>query len=122
MKISFNGNVFETENGQKIKDIFKEELEKENKSVLGCRVNNEVKSLDYALNENSKVEFIKYACKDGIRIYRRGLVYIMSMAIEELYPGAYVRVNYQLSNSLYCDISNMEITEEMIRKNKRKND
>ena len=49
-----------------------------------------------------------------MKIYRRTLTYIMGMAFWKLYPEARVVVNYQLTNAMYCNLENMEVTEEML--------
>lgn len=54
--------------------------------------------------------------KDGIRIYRRGLIYIIGKAFYETYPEALLTINYQLSNSLLGEVDNMKVTKEMIEK------
>ena len=74
-----------------------------------------MKSLNYELNEDGILELIDISNKDGIRVYRKGLLFIIGKAIEELYPQAKMIVNYQLSNSLLCELENMEITDEMIK-------
>ena len=43
-------------------------------------------------------------------------MYIMSKALNELYPNALLTVNYQLSNAMFCELDNMKITDEMIQK------
>jgi uridine kinase len=40
----------------------------------------------------------------------------MGKAFWHLYPEAHVIVNYQLSNAMYCNIENMEVTHEMLEK------
>lgn len=120
MKIIYNKKEFDIEKGTRIKDAFEEIIKNDNKSILGCRVNNEVKSLDFELIENAEIDFIDYSSKDGRRIYRRGLLYIMGMAFNEVYKDALLTVDYQLSNSMLCEIDNMEVTEEMIKKIKIK--
>ena len=40
----------------------------------------------------------------------------MAKAFHELYPDAQVIVNFQLSNSMFCELDNMELTDEMIEK------
>ena len=62
------------------------------------------------------MELIDTTTRDGRRVYIRGLLYIMAKALYELYPKALLTVNYQLSNSMLCEIENMEITEEFIKK------
>ena len=120
MKLIYNQKEIEVEKGSKIIDIFKEEIENSDKHIIGCRVNNEVKSLDFAINDDAKIEFIQNNSKDGRRIYRRGLLYIMGMAFNEVYKEALLTVHYQLSNALLCEVDNMEVTEEMIAKVKEK--
>ena len=97
----------------KVKELFKDKIEN-NKKIIACISNNEVKSLDYEVKNNDKVELLGIYSKDGRRIYIRGLLYIMSKAFNELYPEALLSVNYQLSNSMYCEVDNMNVTEEMI--------
>ena len=63
---------------------------------------------------DSKIELLDISNADGMRIYIRGLLYVMSKAFEELYPQAEVGVEYQLSNSMFCTIKNMDITDELL--------
>ena len=104
----------------KIIDIFEQQVENSNRDIIGCRFNNEIKSLDYEIKEDGEVKLIDGTDRDGKRIYTRGLIYIMSKAFSELYKDALITVNYQLSNSMLCEIENMEVTEEMISKIKAK--
>lgn len=112
IKIQYNGKTIDVENGTKIIDILGDEVKKI--GAIAARFNNEVKSLNYKLKENGNLSLIDISNKDGIRIYRKGLLFIIGKAISELYPNAKIMVNYQLSNSLLCEITNMEITDKMI--------
>lgn len=100
----------------KIKEKFKDEIANSKYNVMGCIVNNEYQTLDYEYKENDKVEFIDMSQKEGMKIYRRSLVYIMGKAFGEVYPEALITVNYQLAHSMFCEVDNMEITEEMLQK------
>ena len=99
----------------KIKEKFKTEIENSRYHVMGAIVNNEYQTLNYEYQEGDKVEFIDMSSKEGMKIYRRSLVYIMGKAFEEVYPEALITVNYQLSHSMFCEADNMELTEEMIK-------
>ena len=112
IKIQYNGKTIDVENGTKIIEILGDEVKKV--GAIAARFNNEVKSLNYKLKENGNLSLIDISNKDGIRIYRKGLLFIIGKAISELYPNAKIMVNYQLSNSLLCEITNMEITDKMI--------
>ncbi len=92
----------------------------EGRNIIACMCNNEVKSLNYDLKDKDKVELLDTSTKDGHRIYIRGILYIMTKALEETYPEAELNVNYQLSNAMFCDIENMSITDEIIEKIKEK--
>ena len=72
------------------------------------------------INANGKEETIDYSTTEGKRIYVRGIMYIMSMAIYKLYPNSYLTINYQLDNSMFCTFDNLEITDEVISNIKNK--
>lgn len=36
------------------------------------------------------------------------------MAFNECYPEAFLSVNYQLTNAMYCEVDNLKVTREMI--------
>ena len=91
---------------EKISELYKEQIEKSEYPVVGAIVDNEYKSLDEELNGNERVELITINSKEGMKIYRRTLTYIMGKAFWHLYPEAHVIVNYQLSNAMYCNIEN----------------
>lgn len=59
-------------------------------------------------------EIIEYETTEGKRIYVRGLMYIMAMAIDKLYPESQLTINYQLDNSMYCTFDKLEVTEELL--------
>ena len=84
------------------------------KNVIACRCNNEIKSLNTEISKNDKVEPIDSTTRDGRRVYQRGILYVMSKAFNEVYPDALLTVNFQLSNSIYCTIENMKVTDEVI--------
>ena len=119
MKIIYKNIEVETEENASVLDLFKETInEKEN--IIACNINNEVKPLNYILKENDEVELLDTTTRDGGRIYTRGLLYIMAMAFHELYPQTLLTVNYQLSSSMFCEIENMLVTDDMMKKVRNK--
>ena len=116
MKITFKDKIMEIQNKEKVKDLFAEEIKNNKYNVMGCLVNNEYQTLNYELNEDAKVEFIDMSNKEGMKIYRRTLIYILGKAFGEVYPEALLSVDYQLAHSMFCEVDNMEITDEMIEK------
>ena len=93
----------------------KEEIKRNEFEVIGAKFNNEYKRLDYVITEDGIVSLVDVSSKGGMRIYRRTLIYIMAKAFEELYKDVKIRVNYQLSNAMFCTVENMEITDGMLK-------
>ena len=116
MQIVYNDKMINVEENTKVCDLFKEEIRKSNNEIIACKFNNEVKSLNYKIKENGKIELIDITDKDGMRIYQRGLIYIIAKAFHDIYPNALLTINYQLYHSMLCEIDNINITEEMIQK------
>ena len=120
MQIIYNNTEIDVKSGTKVCDLLKQEILKSKNEVVACRFNNELKSLNYEINSNGKIELIDVTQKDGMRVYKRGLIYIIAKAFQETYKNALITVNYQLYHSMLCEIDNMKVTEEMIKKvNKR---
>lgn len=111
MKITYKDKTMEIQEPQKVIDVFKEEC---NEHVIACICNNQIQSLNHILKEDTNIKFIDISDKDGLRIYIRGLSYIMAKAFSEVYPKALLTVDYQLSNSMFFEIDNMKVTDEML--------
>lgn len=116
MQVIYKKHVIDVKRGTEVRNLLSEEIRKSKIPVIACRFNNEVKALNYPINSNGEIELIDISTKDGMRIYTRGLIYIIAKAFHEEYKEAWLTVNYQLSNAMFCEIDNMEVTEEMISK------
>lgn len=113
MNIKLNTEILEVEENKSIIELFNKEIG-ENKKIIACDINNEIKSLNFIPKENDNVNFVDVTSRDGRRTYIRGLLFIMSMAFNKCYPEAFLSVNYQLTNAMYCEVDNLEVTKEMI--------
>lgn len=120
MIVNYKDKKIEVEKGTRVMDILKEEIENSENPIIACNCNNEIKALNYDINEDTTIELIDFSSMEGKRVYIRGLIYIMAMAFNKLYPEIKLTVNYQLHNSMYCDISNIKVTSEMLKNVRRK--
>lgn len=117
IKVTFDNLEYEVENGIKVIDFIRKNLNIDEETIMACKISNEVKSLSVKLEKDCNLDLIDYTTSDGSRIYVRGLTFIMLKAFEELYPGYKILVNYSLGHSIYCeDLNGKEITEEMTEK------
>ena len=120
MQIEYKNIILDVKQGTPVNQLLSEEIQKAKCKIIACKFNNEIKSLNYKLKSGGKLELIDLKDKDGMRIYRRGLVYIISKAFNEVYPGALMTINYQLSNAMFCTVDNLEITHEVITNVKKR--
>ncbi len=118
MKIIFENQEYQIEQGMTIKEAFDKQIN--TNEIIAARYNNWIASLNQPIMEDGKISLIRRQEKDGRIIYIRGLLYLMSKTIDELYPECHLTINYQLSNSMFCQTENIELTEEMIDNVKRK--
>ena len=120
MQIEYDNTIIDIKRGTKVIDIVKKEIDKRNNEIIACRFNNEIKSLNYEIKESGKLDLIDIKDKDGMRVYKRGLIFIVAKAFSELYPEALLTINFQLYHSMLCEVENLKVTEEMIKRvNKR---
>lgn len=120
MKVIYQGKeVGLPKKCKKVIDMFGDSIRISPKHVIACKCNNEIKSLDYEMKEGDIVELIDLTDKDGMRIYIRGALYIMSMAFHKLFPKKKIIVNYQLANAMFCELEDGDITADMIEKLKK---
>ena len=119
MKIKYKGKEIEVKEENTIAEVFKNEIENSSFTIVEAKLNNEYVNLNDKIQEG-EIELIDISTKEGMSNYRRTLLYIMGKAVLELYPHALITVDYQLSNSMFCEIDNMKITNEMVIKIKEK--
>ena len=120
MKVQYNEKIIEIPKKIKISELLKDEIKNSQEQIIAAKFNNEYVNLDYEIEENGTINLISTSDKHGMKIYIKTLIYIMGKAFEEIYPQAKIRVNYQLSKSMYCEIDNMEVTDEILLNVKNK--
>lgn len=117
MRVTYEEKIFELNKPMKVNELLKDSITDKH---IACICNNQVHALDYEVREDAKIELIDSSSKEGRGVYIRGIMFIMGKAFADVYPKALLTVNYQLHNSMFCQIDNMEITEEMIAKVKKR--
>ena len=116
MQVIYKDTVIDVKKGTRVIELFKNEIKNSDNNIIACRFNNEVKNLNYKIEKDGRIELIDTTNKDGLRVYQRGLIYIVAKAFNEVCPEALLTVNYQLYHSMLCEIDNLEVTDEMLKK------
>ena len=116
MKIEYKGNFIEVNEPITIKELLKKEIEESENTVVAATFNNEYKNLGYKIENDGKIELIDISSRNGIKVYRTTLTFIAGKAFEKICPGKKINVDYQLSNAMFYDVEDMEISSEFIEK------
>ena len=100
VKVTFNDNVVhEYPKGTLFYDASKD-FKMEN--IVGYKINNEVFSLDNKIYEDAKVEFINTNDLIGNKIYKSGLMFLLLVALDEVFSGFDVSFLHSVPSGLVC--------------------
>lgn len=122
MQVKYKDIIIDVKKGTKVNELLSNEIENIELSPIACKFNNEIKRLDMEIAEDGELELIDITHKDGMRVYRRGLIYIVCMAFEELFPDAELTIEYQLYHSMFCTVKGVPLNEETLKKVRKKID
>jgi len=88
---------------------------------MGALLNNDVVGLEKKIAEqNSILQFLDLSSREGNMIYEKGLIYLYTYAIKELYNGTLkVRIEHSLDKGIYTTF-NMDINEQVCKEIKEK--
>lgn len=112
--VTYNGKEYKFNGVESILERFGDVIAKD-ENILAVRYANSIRSLKHRPQKSGELKFLDMTSEDGKMIYIRGLLYILCMAINRLYPNAKIRTEYQLHNAMYVNITNIELTEDMIK-------
>lgn len=72
-------------------------------------LNGKLRELAYPVQHDAKLEPVLFSDSDGGRIYRRSLTLLLTTAVDELFPGVKVGVQYSIpEGGYYCVLRNRE--------------
>ncbi len=73
--------------------------------VVAALVDGKLRELTYKLTRDAELEPVTMASEDGMRIYRRGLTFLMIAAAKELFPEAGMVVDHSIaSGGYFCQV------------------
>lgn len=84
--------------------------------IVAACVDNVLRDLQTSVGDFHTIELVDTRSEFGRRIYRRSVVFLLIMAVRELYPEAEVVVQFTAHKGLYCAIqSPFDVTESVVR-------
>jgi len=76
--------------------------------ILGALVNNVLEELTFEVFHPISVQFIDITHPDGMRMYLRGLSFVLYIAVDELFPDSTLRINHSISKGIYCELNSFK--------------
>jgi uridine kinase len=85
-------------------------------TICGAIVNHQVRELSFCVVKPKNIEFFDVAHPDGMRMYIRSLIFVLYVAVKEIFSRAKLIIRKGISNGYFCELENFEreITEEDI--------
>ena len=72
--------------------------------VVSARVNNKVEGLAFKVYNPKDVEFLDITSDSGIRTYVRSLFFVLTKAIDDLFPDGEAIIEHPISKGYFCSL------------------
>ncbi len=99
-----NGNIKSYPIGTSLIEIMQDQQLQPDYPYLAALVNNRTVSLDYCVYKSKNVEFVNYTSLFGKRVYVHSLVTVIGKAVDDIFEGAFLRVEHPISNGFFCRV------------------
>ena len=80
------------------------------KKFMVAKVNNRLRELSYQFHYSAEVEFIELDNPEAVHVYEQSLRYLIAMAFKNVYPEYKIKFKYSLSRSIFCYVTNFDVT------------
>ena len=118
-QINVMGKMVEIAEGATFADVAKDFSGMVDGPIMLARQKNKLRELNQEIRTCDDVTFYGIENDEAMRVYRRGVLILMTKAVYELWGNeSLVVVEHSLQKNLYCEIRKpkMEITEEVLAK------
>jgi len=107
--------------GTSVNEIYEQMAAEVIPHAIAASVNNKTVSMSYEVYNPKQIEFIDINSSSGMRAYVRTLTFLLSAAVEELYPDGVFRLEHSVSKGYFCELElgRQTTTEDVIAVKKR---
>ena len=72
--------------------------------VVAGMIDGVLRDLQTPIGEYQSLDFVRFRSETGRMVYRRSVVFMMIIAVRELWPDSDIIVQFTANGGLYCDI------------------
>ena len=88
--------------------------------IMAAKSENSLIELSKLIDKDTNLEFIDLSDPDGVRIYTRGVLFLLFMAARELFGKVRLYVHHSLGSGLVCELTDVKMDEENLARLKEK--
>jgi uridine kinase len=97
--------AFEAPVGTLLQDYIRSAYPERWRTIVSALINNKLSELFTPINTDCTVTPLDVSDRDGMRIFRRSLVFLLTVAAHELYPEASIYIDHSLPfGGFYCQV------------------
>lgn len=115
IKVNVEGKEKEIIKGATLEDIKKEFERSEKGIIVAGIVNNEIRELTYPINGSCSINFVNLSSADGIRIYRRSLIFLLVKAFHDIFPEDEIEICHSVSKGLFFESSRQQLNAREVQ-------
>ncbi len=115
LKISIEGKIINIKEGESFLKIAEMFQKKKELKILAIKFNNEIKELWKKVEKDGSAEIVDVSSNEGMRIYRRALLFIIFIALKRKFPRKILKVHHAIGEGLYFEIEKLKPTEKNIQ-------
>lgn len=104
IKITDNNEELRIAQGEKLINHVSKYVKYHETPIVAARIDNTIVELNKPLDRGGVVDFIDLSTLDGLRIYQRGVLFLLHMVLKEFYKDYQLWVLHSIDNALYCEL------------------
>lgn len=86
------------------------------KKIIAAKVDGKLCELSKEIDSKASIEPVYIDSEDGVRIYERGILFVLHMALKRLDPSIEMFVFHSLSGGLYLEFSGVNLSDSFTEK------
>lgn len=102
MKITIGQDIIEIQQPVTLENIARTYFP--DKKIYAAIINGKLCELNYQINDDVLIEWIEANSMTGKQIYERTLTFLFIVATKQIFPEAFIRVEFAFQDGLYCTI------------------
>jgi len=96
----------------KLEEISKDFQQFHQAPIVAAKIDNILKALQSPIGQYQSLVFVDMTSEDGIKVYRRSVMFLLIIAIHELFEDADLIVEHSINKGLYCEVQGDRLLNE----------